>query len=122
MSTNTLQELQEFTDSATQNMISANQLYKQYGQPLNIPFNNWIEQQMLKAKASNWYQEGMTIAEIVRKNLEDSINNEVNVIKDIEKETKPFKILGMNGYAVLTVSALAIIGTVVYIKSKASNK
>jgi len=109
--TNTYGELQSFIEKNKDQFATANQLWKKYGQ--DVPFRVWLDNQVLKAKASSWYKDGMTISQIV----------EGNKLADESKTTAPkkegFKIGGMNGYLVIGgVVVLATVGYLIYRNSK----
>jgi len=102
-------------------MKSANQLWKEYGEPQNIPFKTWIEQQVMTAKGSSWYKQGMSMNEIVKGNKENStIVNPTTTAKETDSK-KPFLIMGMNGIVVISVSVVAI-ALGVYFLNKSKNK
>jgi len=104
--TNTYEELAKFIDKNKDQYATANQLWKKYGQ--DIPFRSWLDNQIIKAKSSSWFKEGMSISEIVEGNKSNSKSSEVNKNKD-------FKIAGMNGYAVIGgIVIVSIIGYVIY--------
>jgi hypothetical protein len=109
--TNTYGDLQTFIEKNKDQFATANQLWKKYGQ--EVPFKVWIDNQVLKAKASSWYKEGMNISEIVEG------NKKADESKKSTSTTEGFKIAGMNGYLVIGgILVLATVGYVIYRNSK----
>ncbi len=98
---------------------TANQLWKQYGQ--GSSFAQWIEKEISKAKAKGFYKEGMSIAEVIKGNQE---TGDTPIVPDPNippPPTKKFTIMGMNGYVVITVAAVALIGGI-YALTASKNK
>jgi len=109
--TNTYGDLQTFIEKNKDQFATANQLWKKYA--IDIPFKVWIDNQVLKAKASSWYKDGMNISEIVEGNIK------ADESKKITSTTKGFKLAGMNGYLVIGgILVLATVAYVIYRKSK----
>ncbi len=111
-------QTQAFIDSHKEQFASANQLWKQYGKPKNIPFTNWLNDEVMKAKSTGAYREGMKIDEIVKANRAGSTVNPLANPQDDAKPTKSFQIGGLNGYAVLGV-VVVILGIGIYLASGA---
>lgn len=104
--TNTYAELERFIDKNKDQYATANQLWKKYGQ--DVPFRSWLDNQIIKAKSSGWYKEGMSISEIVEGNKN---TNQLNP----DKPNQSFKIAGMNGFVVIgSVIVVGILGYLIY--------
>ena len=102
---------QEFINAHQDQFATANQLWKQYGKPLNIPFATWLNDEMMKAKSTGVYKEGMRIDEIVKSNRAGSSGAGQGDGAESDsngKTIKPFQIGGLNGYAVLGVTVVLL--------------
>lgn len=110
------QDLQKYQDQ----FASANQLWKKNSK--GKPFKQWLSDEVMKAKNSSWYKEGMNIAEIVQGNIDNTGTGEPNSLDNRGKaESKPFKIMGMNGWVVV-IGGIAVVttGVILYNKYKKS--
>lgn len=109
------------TDKNTEQMTSANQLWTIYGKPLNIPFATWISGEIMKAKASGIYKEGMNIADIVNGNRQITAGSKDDMSSSTGSTTTDgasssdgsFKVFGLNGYVVAVVAIIGI-GALIY--------
>lgn len=122
--TTTFEELNNFVNSNSEQLKTANQLWKENGRELNIPFKEWLTQQILLAKSSNWYKTGMSIGEMVQGNKQNSQIDDVETNIDTEKVVKTkedFKLLGANGYLVLGLIIVTAVGGY-YLYKKQTNK
>lgn len=108
------------TDQTTSTaMTSANQLWAMYGQPLGIPFKTWINTEVMKAKATGIYKDGMNINDIVNGNRAISSGTQqtdqttsASGSKD-DSSGKQFKLMGVNGYVMVVVAVIGL-GALIY--------
>jgi hypothetical protein len=93
---------------------SATALWKQYGG--KVPFQQWINSQVAKARKSGLWKPGMTIEQIFQ--LNQGVEDEQLPQPPYLQGASKFTIAGMNGYAVLGASVVILAGLIYLVVRK----